>query len=176
MRTKGMLEPPKSSSWMTPRYIVDGVIEIMDEIDIDPCSNSLSSPNVPAKIVYTEKEDGLTKPWNGRIYMNPPYGGEIRKWAKKWYHEYKEGRMDMGIALVAARTDTRWWKYFNDTASAACFVSGRIKFISSNGLSSGSPTFPSVLVLSDTQSYKYRRDKFISVFKNIGNIWIPVKE
>jgi hypothetical protein len=111
----------KSKEWFTPRKIFDA---LGLEFDLDPCSPGKDIvPWVSAKKHYTKKDDGLVQPWEGNVWMNPPYGSDTPKWMKK-LAEHGEG-----IALVFARTGTRWFHDYVPSASAICFPKGRLKFI-----------------------------------------------
>jgi hypothetical protein len=52
---------------------IAGMVACMDEIDLDPCSNSVEIPNVPAARHYTIGNNGLVQPREGRIFINPPF-------------------------------------------------------------------------------------------------------
>lgn len=149
----------------TPESILDLVIAVMGEIDLDPCSNSKTTPNVPATAHYTTEDDGLTLPWCGVVYMNPPYGRVIGEWVTKLVSEFESGSITQAIALVPARVDTEWWNNLTScqrTIPLVCFVRGRLTFI---GNEDPAP-FPSALVyLGDN------RTEFYSVFSSIGRIW-----
>ncbi len=106
---------------------------------------------MPAAHHYTRAEDGLAHPWSGRVYLNPPYGREIESWVRRLVDEYAAGRMTEAIALLPARTDTRWFQLLGDWP--ICFVRGRLKF-------SDRPTpapFPSILVYFGTRSEEFRQ-------------------
>jgi hypothetical protein len=129
-----------SVEWYTPSHIIDLVIGFFDEIDLDPCSNSHENPNVPASRVFTKADNGLTQPWFGRVYMNPPYGDEISAWVKKLHEEYQNGDIEAAIALLPARIDTAWFEYV--LPYAICRIRGRLRFVGADN----SAPFPSVLV------------------------------
>lgn len=46
---------------------------------LDPCSNALGKPNVPAETVYTKSMDGLDvkNKWSGVAYVNPPWSHSV---------------------------------------------------------------------------------------------------
>ncbi len=113
-----------SAEWYTPRHVLDAVVATMGAIDLDPCAEPAKS--VPATRHYTEAEDGLGRPWTGRVYMNPPYGRVIGAWVDKLADEFDAGTVTEAIALVPARTDTAWFAHLPWTMTA--FISGRLSF------------------------------------------------
>lgn len=125
--------------WLTPLHIIQAVAATLGEIDLDPCSNE-GTPNVPAHRHFTVADNGLEKDWTGRVYMNPPYGDAIPEWTGKLIREFRRGRVTEAVALVPARTDTKWFSDLYDCA--ICFVRGRLKFSESE---TGAP-FPSAAV------------------------------
>jgi phage N-6-adenine-methyltransferase len=143
----------------TPQIIIEAVIECLGEIDLDPCSNK-GKPNVPAAQHYTVADDGLRKQWLGKVYMNPPYGREISEWVSKLCQEHKAGNTAEAIALVPARTDTKWWSMLRDYP--ACFVSGRLKF----GSAENSAPFPSALFYLGENI-----ESFFYAFCHVGDVW-----
>lgn len=149
----------------TPGSILDLVVEVMGKIDLDPCSNSKEDPAVPAINHYTVEDDGLELPWNGTVYMNPPYGRIIGDWVEKLVSEFETGNTTEAIALVPARVDTEWWNNLTScsrTIPLVCFVRGRLTFINNDNPA----PFPSALVyLGDN------RTEFYAAFSTIGKIW-----
>lgn len=158
------MEVHKSSEedeWLTPPEIVDGVLEVLGEVDLDPCSNTFGEPAVPAVSRFTEADDGLAREWGGRVYMNPPYGAAIGAWVDKLRREYDDGNVTEAIALVPARTDTAWFQALRDCA--VCFVRGRLRF---SGADNSAP-FPSVLAYFGDD-----RARFVETFAGSGDIWV----
>lgn len=152
-----------SPEWYTPRDIVDRVIAVFGAIDVDPCSNT-GVPNVPAKVHYTEADDGLSHDWTGRVYMNPPYGRGIDPWIAHLVEEYERGACTEAIALVPARVDTDWFRRFEAYPWLA--VDGRLKF---SGHQNAAP-FPSALVYLGVAV-----GRFVEVFGDLGVIWEKVR-
>lgn len=151
----------KTAEHYTPHALLDAVVACLGAIDLDPCSND-GLPNVPAAQHYTREQNGLALPWNGRIYMNPPYGREIEEWVTKLVAEHRrpEGGVTEAIALVPARTDTQWFIELRDFT--CCFVTGRLTFIGNNDPA----PFPSaVFYLGDDLG------KFFHYFDPFGDIW-----
>ena len=63
-------------NWQTPIHIVSCV----GKFDLDPAANVFNPTRLAAQ-GYTI--DGLTKPWTGRVWLNPPYGAECRDWLQR---------------------------------------------------------------------------------------------
>lgn len=111
----------ESKEWYTPKYIFDA---LGIQFDLDPCSPGAAVvPWVPARRHITPAENGLHAHWEGKIWMNPPYGTDTPKWME---HLAAVGN---GIALVFARTDVKWFHAYIPKADAICFIKGRIQFV-----------------------------------------------
>lgn len=122
--------------WLTPPEI----LKALGEFDLDPCA-PLPRPWDMAKKHYTLADNGLLKPWTGRVWLNPPYGNETPLWMERLA---KHGN---GIALIYVRTETEtyfpWvWKY----ATAFFFFDKRLRFYTKEGKRGGSAGAPSVLI------------------------------
>ena len=149
----------KKMTWRTPESVLLPVRKVLEgEILLDPAASA--DPNHwIAKRNITESENGLTQSWSDKAFVNPPYGRVLPKWAKKIAAEAANGYEI--LALVPARTDTRWFRVFWDTANGICFYHRRIVFV---GASSGAP-FPSAVVY-----WGKRKDVFDSVFRAMGPV------
>lgn len=117
-----------TQDWYTPAYLFDA---ISLEFDLDPCQPEQKVPWVPAKRHYWKELDGLRQPWEGSVWLNPPYGPDTPKWLAKM------ATHGNGMALVFARTDTIWFHEAKETASAMLFLKGRIKFVDGLGKTGG---------------------------------------
>lgn len=84
----------QSDEWYTPREIVGA----LGEFDLDPCAPSRQF--YTAKECYTKADDGLIKPWFGRVWCNPPYS---RKLIAPFIRKMAEH--GNGIALIFNRMD-----------------------------------------------------------------------
>lgn len=108
----------KNDEWLTPPEIKYP----LGQFDLDPCS-PIVRPWATANIHYTIEDDGLSKEWFGRVWLNPPFGRE----AVKWMHRMV--KHNNGIALLPARTET---KMFYETvwpfADSVLFMRGRPHF------------------------------------------------
>jgi len=129
----------KTDDWSTPIDFFKNIEKRFGIFDLDPCSDH---DNAKADLYYTKSEDGLSKEWRGKVWMNPPYGREIVKWMKKAYESSLDGAMV--VCLVPSRTDTKWWHDYAMKGKIE-FIKGRLKF----GNSKNSAPFPSVLIIYD---------------------------
>lgn len=126
-RFKSFIEVPKgatgvkSNDWWTPKWLFD---KMNIEFDVDVASPLEPVSWIPANKFYTEIDDGLAQDWEGKVWMNPPYSTHTPKWLKK-FCEHKNG-----IALVFARTDTKWFHDYAVQGDALNFMKGRIAFVS----------------------------------------------
>ncbi len=148
----------------TPRGFLDLVHSVFDDDpDLDPCSNSLTAPNVRARQHFTAAEDGLNRAWHGRVFMNPPYGRDIVGWIEKLRREFEQGNVLEAIALLPARTDTEWFNTLTAKTDDAviCFLHGRLVFI---GNTDPAP-FPSMAVY-----FGPHHDRFARVFVDAGSL------
>jgi phage N-6-adenine-methyltransferase len=150
----------ESEEWYTPSDIIDAVISTLGVIDLDPCSNSKDYPNVPARNHYTKEDDGLSKAWGGRVFVNPPYGEKIRPWVEKCVQEYQSGGAEELILLVAARTDTKWFDLIGDYPW--CGIRGRLSFSESKN----NAPFPSAVFY-----FGENIKAFYESFSQHGRIW-----
>lgn len=149
------------SEWYTPEHVLATVEEFLGAIDLDPCSNQ-GLPNVPAARHFTRDDDGLTREWHGRVYMNPPYGDEIGLWVRKLQAAYDSGLVPEAIALVPAKVHTQWWDVLS--RNCICFIQrGRLTF--TGGKAQPAP-FPSALVYLGE-----RRADFTAHFSALGGIY-----
>lgn len=105
--------------WLTPPEL----IKALGEFDLDPC-HPINSPWPIAKNYYTLLDNGLIQQWEGRVWLNPPYGKETGTWLNK-LAAHEAG----GIALIFARTETQmFFDYVWKKATALLFLKGRIFF------------------------------------------------
>lgn len=103
-----------------------------------------------AKNHYTRNENGLVLPWNGRVWLNPPYGRHTFDWLERLAEH------GSGLALIFARTETTGFhaQVWNK-AHAVFFFRGRLCFHYVTGEKGGPANAPSYIVAyseADTES------------------------
>lgn len=124
----------KTDLWATPQGFFD---ELNKEFAFttDVCA---IPENAKCDRFFSPEVNGLEQEWTGVCWCNPPYGREIGKWVKKAY----ESACTV-VALLPARTDTKWFHEYIYGKAEIRFVKGRLKF---GGVSTNAP-FPSMVVI-----------------------------
>lgn len=131
----------KSNEWATPQDLFDKLNQEFN-FTLDPCANHT---NHKCDKYYTIEEDGLSKSWAGEIvFMNPPYGKDIKKWIKKAYEESNHATV---VCLIPSRTDTKYWHEYCLKGEVR-FIRGRLRF---SGHTAPAP-FPSAIVIFRKQT------------------------
>lgn len=122
-----------SDEWYTPGAVIEAARRVLGEIDVDPASCARAQKTVRAKKYYTRDDDGLSKPWRGRVWCNPPYSQPAcSRFVEKFCAEAESGHMVAGIMLLNASTDTAWWHSLAERF-VLCFTRGRLGFEREDG-------------------------------------------
>jgi len=160
-KTDEHYSPDEVKEAAMPAAVREATIATLGTIDLDPCSNSHTAPNIPAANHYTIEDDGLSKSWaigEGRIYLNPPYSATA-SWVDKLLEEYLAGGVKEAVVLVKSATDTKWYQKLDQFPK--CLWNGRLKF---KGNSSSAPFASSVFYLGENF------EKFQKAFSKHGRV------
>ena len=137
---KELMFSSKTDLWETPQYLFDQLDKEFN-FDIDVCA---TPENAKCQNYYTKEQDGLSQPWIGTVWCNPPYGRQISFWVEKaWFSAKNEN--SIVVMLLPARTDTRWFHdyIYKKQNVEIRFLKGRLKF----GNSKNAAPFPSMIVI-----------------------------
>ena len=108
----------KSQVHITPKWIIDR----LGPFELDPCAADPRPWNCAATNI-TEAQDGLSVPWHGLVYLNPPYDRyQVAEWIQRL------AAHGNGITLLHARTEAAWFEPIWQSADAILFMADRIKF------------------------------------------------
>lgn len=126
----------KTTTWLTPKAYLDA----LGPFDFDPCAAPEPRPWPTAREHNVLPSDGLTVPWKGRVWLNPPYGKEAAAFMARMV------RHGNGTALIFARTETEWFGHAW-CGTAMLFPKRRITFCTPDGRPGpGNSGAPSVFV------------------------------
>ena len=137
---KEVMFSSKTEMWETPQELFE---ELNNEFhfSLDVCA---TAENAKCEKYYTPEIDGLSQPWNGTVWCNPPYGRQIGKWV--FAASVASGvRNATVVMLLPARTDTRWFHdyIYQKERVEIRFIKGRLKF----GGSKNGASFPSMICI-----------------------------
>lgn len=136
---KKVMFSSETDLWETPKEFFD---KLNDEFHftIDVCA---LPENAKCERFYTPEMDGLSKPWDGVCWCNPPYGRQIGNWVRRAWISSAAGCTV--VMLLPSRTDTRWFHdyIYNKHRVEIRFIRGRLKF---GGCKNSAP-FPSMVVI-----------------------------
>lgn len=109
----------KSDTWLTP----PNIIEALGDFDLDPCCPEYMPWTTAERMICKREADGLVIPWEGRVWLNPPFGREAVKWLRRLVQHGN------GIALIPARTETAmFYECVWGVADGVLFLQGRPHF------------------------------------------------
>lgn len=134
----------KKEDWETPQLL-------FDELNKKYKFNwDLASSDANTKCVnhFTVDDDSLSQDWSaleGNLWLNPPYGRELKHWVKKAY-ESSINRDGALVMLIPSRTDTSYWHDYIFDKAQIKFIRGRLKFENGGAASQPAP-FPSALIV-----------------------------
>jgi phage N-6-adenine-methyltransferase len=111
-------ETNTSDDYWTPKWIFDA---IGLTFDLDVACPPEGPAHTPCHAYYTQADNGLTSPWHGTVWMNPPFSS-ANNWVYKWLDHGD------GIALVPF-SKSRWFERLWKEAHALILPPIRTEFV-----------------------------------------------
>jgi hypothetical protein len=127
--------------------------------DLDPASNPDSQVNAREDYQVERGEDGLARPWSGRVFLNPPYS-KPEPWLRR-ARQHLAIRAATTIALIKCDPSTTWWNKHVWTATQVGFIRTRVRFLGGES----SANFPVALV-----NYGYGRKAFAEALDGFAEV------
>jgi DNA N-6-adenine-methyltransferase (Dam) len=122
------------NEWFTPAKYVELARAAMGGIDLDPASHAIAQETVRAGKFFVAADNGLDRPWFGKVWLNPPYCRELLSpFVDKLVEEWTSGRVSQAILLTHDSTDTEWFHTAARACRTFCFPSSRVRFRSPAG-------------------------------------------
>ncbi len=153
------------TEYHTPLDIVDVARALLGgTIDLDPASNPLANASIRAATIYTRFDDGLSKNWVGRVFMNHPFSSPERAckpncrkivckrrgyctdvdlpgnadWISKLVGSYEFGDVTSACCICFAATSEQWFAPL--MRYPQMYFTGRVNYYLANGdLTEGVP-------------------------------------
>lgn len=138
-----VLMSSKKHDWATPQDLFDKL-----NAEFGFTLDAAASPhNAKCEKYLTIEDNALCQRWEGIVWLNPPYGRDIKKWIAKAHTEAQKGATV--VCLVPARTDAEFFQRMAfQHAAEIRFIKGRIKFM---GAKDPAP-FPTMLLIFKPES------------------------
>jgi len=111
-----------SDEWYTPESLFN---QLGLHFDLDVASPIDNKSHVPANRRYTIEDDGLAQPWEGRVWMNPPYS-KPSPWVSKWLDHGN------GLALLPM-AKSKWFDALIETNAVFVILPWNFYFVSPEG-------------------------------------------
>lgn len=89
----------ESDERYTPSWVFDGLALVFD---LDPASPVEGGDCVPVRRKYTRHDDGLALPWDGLVWLNPPFSNSAA-----WADRFREHGNGVFLGPIA---NGRWWQ------------------------------------------------------------------
>jgi len=163
----------KTEEQYTPPEWWQRVIMVMGRIDVDPAADP--DKRVLAQHHFTKNEDGLKQPWEGKVFLNPPFGRSVGTWFIKLKEEFKKGNTTEAIVLWKAALETRANRTLISIPEyrISAVPYGRVSFLSGDPLSHHGTGE----VATFTPIFHYfgpHEQKFMRIFGVHCTLWRPI--
>lgn len=157
-----------AGEWETPD-------ELFRELDkkyhftLDACARP---DNAKCQKFFTIQDDGLSQSWAGHtVFCNPPSGtASLRRWVAKAAQEAKNGKKKtLVVMLLPVSTDSKWFQehIYLQRGVTVHFLPNRVSFTNKllpsyakygngNAVTTCAGTRPSMIVVFDGKSHKFR--------------------
>lgn len=158
-----------SVEWYTPPDVVERARDALDGIYLDPASCEFAQKTVRAIKWYSKEDNGLSRPWKGAVFLNPPGGREpgAAHWLRYLMQEYKENRVSRAVVIgfTLEILQTMQGQGVKPSAFSICVPSRRLKYRMPNGDGSKQPPHSSVIF-----GIGITGDRFANAFRDMGDI------
>ena len=160
-----------NDEWYTPAGVVGAARELMGGIDLDPASTSEANETVQAKAIYTVEDDGLTQPWRGRVFLNPPFSAQLKRaFCDRLRESVASGDVTQAVLVTPIDISPKWGDVIRTCASAVALAKGTTNFYGPRG-ERGGPGFGHAV-----SYYGPNAARFASVFGKEWSIWVRPTE
>lgn len=139
-----------SDDYATPPSLWRPLARAVGGFDLDPASGAESTPIAENR--FTVEDDGLSQPWHGDVWLNPPFGdkssvggGKRGAWLTKARSETNRSAVRTVTILLPVDTSTQWFHEHVVEAPVICLMEGRIEFEGHSAGETGNTSFATCL-------------------------------
>lgn len=130
---------------LTPPAVVRALERVVGgPFDLDPCGHA--SSHVGAASTFTVHDDGLARPWHGRVFVNPPHSGAA-KFIARAHRAWSTGECAVVAMLIPAQVHLRVMHDDVFGTADVLILEGRLSFLSAEGTKLDRAPFGSLIVL-----------------------------
>jgi len=158
-----------SDEWYTPAEIVESARRVLGHIDLDPASCPKANRTVKAAAFFSQRVDGLDQPWEGRVWLNPPYGNMAKLFVEKLLHSLDHGVTEAILLLNQNSMSSLWFDPIYSRCSALAITRGRLDFTPADESQTGSSTSTGHVLVY----FGPRPGVFLGEFRSHGNGLLP---
>lgn len=138
-------EGKTTDEWHTPESVLALARAILERIDVDPASCRIAQDRVRAGRWFGPVENGLVQPWEGRVWLNPPFS-DMETWVDAAIERVQAGGDTEAVLLCChANTENTWWHKL--AAYPVALSRGRVRYLRPDGTTGDSPPRGTALFL-----------------------------
>jgi len=163
MASKQWWQTEKNDTVATKPELWRPLSEAIGGFDLDPAAGCEPTPIADNR--YTKEDDGLSQPWFGNVWLNPPFS-EKTPWYKKLVDEYWNGDVDRVVAIATVDPSCDWFHDWFSTADQICYLDGRDWYLAEGT----SPSFSTMVGAWNPT------EDVTSAFMSLGSVVEPVQE
>ncbi len=118
-----------SDEWLTAASpFLDAARKTLGKIDLDPASCAQANQIIKAKTFWTKEDDGLSRQWFGRVWLNGPFSFPlVQDFTLYAVSQHDKGNTKAAIILTNNSTDAGWFQLLL-RRFPVCFASSRVPF------------------------------------------------
>lgn len=121
-----------NDQWSTPKWFVQrlavqfcvGKHSAGNVFDLDPCATKCTAK---AERYYTIDDNGLSKKWRGRVFVNPPFSNPA-PWVRKAALQVEKGNADVVVMLLPCSMASNWFHEWVLPYAEVHYIKGRLAF------------------------------------------------
>lgn len=168
----------KRTEYYTPEVYIEAARTVMGGIDLDPASDPFPQGWIKAGRYFTIRDDGLSNPWSGRVFLNPPYSKDSRNrsnqmvWSNRLIDYWVAGDVTEAILLVKAALGYKWFETIFPRFPV-CFTRDRIRFLTEDREMPPAKQANAVFYLPPKHAWSEKLMLFKRTFDKFGRVIFP---